>query len=309
MKMPVARPGRWVKGESKSLLARLRTPAPGETARDTVNGEVAVDEPTIAQHDGDRRASWFSWRALVVGCVLGAFSVLAVLRSFPSVAAAIVPTPEPTFAASQKSSEPTRSRETSVAQDGSEHPATPAGDTASFANIVRAHHAKHAAASRDSSKLGRETDDDVASVSRGPRETKKSPRRAGMDAPGERSEKPRGSKHVKIFRLPSLGDEAPSVDGVWREAGGRGARRTSADFEAVRTGNAVAGSKELSDARNDPPVARSGAVAAAEAASRGDVTRNSVDDAAMEDARASTATALDGAYQKSVRRDVRGESF
>ena len=104
--MPVAAPGRWVKGEAKSLLGgtRPRTPAPGESPRVAENAGTKVAEyrstPPVARHDGDRRGSpWFSWRAIAVGCVLGALAVLAVLRAFPSVAAAVVPTPGPAVAA------------------------------------------------------------------------------------------------------------------------------------------------------------------------------------------------------------------
>ena len=107
--MPVAAPGRWVKGEAKSLLGgtRPRTPAPGESPRVAENAGTKVAEyrstPPVARHDGDRRGSpWFSWRAIAVGCVLGALAVLAVLRAFPSVAAAVVPTPGPAVAVSHQ---------------------------------------------------------------------------------------------------------------------------------------------------------------------------------------------------------------
>lgn len=144
--MPVAAPGRWVKGEAKSLLGgtRPRTPAPGESARVAENAGTKDAEyrstPPVARHDGDRRGSpWFSWRAIAVGCVLGALAVLAVLRAFPSVAAAVVPAPEPAVAAPRQSgrAEPSSSR----ALEPSAKPASRA--TESFADIVRAHHAKH----------------------------------------------------------------------------------------------------------------------------------------------------------------------
>ena len=142
--MPVAAPGRWVKGEAKSLLGgtRPRTPAPGESARPAENAKGAEyrSTPPIARHEGDRRGSpWFSWRAIAVGCVLGALVVLAVFRAFPSVAAAVVPTPGSAVSASWQTSqaEPSSSR----AAEPSAKPAKPR-TTESFADIVRAHHAK-----------------------------------------------------------------------------------------------------------------------------------------------------------------------
>ena len=136
--MPVAAPGRWVKGEAKSLLGgtRPRTPAPGESARVAENAGTKDAEyrstPPVARHDGDRRGSpWFSWRAIALGCVLGALAVLAVLRAFPSVAAAVVPTPGPAVAAPREAGP-----SASLAVE-------PSAKAESFADIVRAHHAKH----------------------------------------------------------------------------------------------------------------------------------------------------------------------
>ena len=169
--MPVAAPGRWVKGEAKSLLGgtRPRTPAPGESPRVAENAGTKVAEyrstPPVARHDGDRRGSpWFSWRAIAVGCVLGALAVLAVLRAFPSVAAAVVPTPGPAVAAPREAGP-----SASLAVE-------PSAKAESFADIVRAHHAKHLEDAKASSgrrrassdsKLGTHADADERSVGLG----------------------------------------------------------------------------------------------------------------------------------------------
>lgn len=169
--MPVAAPGRWVKGEAKSLLGgtRPRTPAPGESPRVAENAGTKVAEhrstPPVARHDGDRRGSpWFSWRAIAVGCVLGALAVLAVLRAFPSVAAAVVPTPGPAVAAPREAGP-----SASLAVE-------PSAKAESFADIVRAHHAKHLEGAKASSgrrrassdsKLGTHADADERSVGLG----------------------------------------------------------------------------------------------------------------------------------------------
>ena len=56
--MPVAAPGRWVKGEAKSLLGgtRPRTPAPGESARVAENAGTKDAEyrstPPVVSRDG-----------------------------------------------------------------------------------------------------------------------------------------------------------------------------------------------------------------------------------------------------------------
>ena len=119
----------------------------------------------VARHDGDRRGSpWFSWRAIAVGCVLGALAVLAVLRAFPSVAAAVVPTPGPAVAAPREAGP-----SASLAVE-------PSAKAESFADIVRAHHAKHLEDAKASSgrrrassdsKLGTHADADERSVGLG----------------------------------------------------------------------------------------------------------------------------------------------
>ena len=356
--MPVAAPGRWVKGEAKSLLGgtRPRTPAPGESARPAENAKGAEyrSTPPIARHEGDRRGSpWFSWRAIAVGCVLGALVVLAVFRAFPSVAAAVVPTPGSAVSASWQTSqaEPSSSR----AAEPSAKPAKPR-TTESFADIVRAHHAKRLGdleassgrlrASSDS-KPGARADADaplglrkVSAETGGPpreddsragehhhhrvrreraakrpssasdtqrlHEQNAAPRRAAAVEPkrhaARRETRPSSKPHSKKYRSAALGDAeqseaAASAGGAWRSGLAKDAR--PAFMTTVPTAK---------------PAALLGAVATAEAASRGEASGADVGDALVDDVQHSAASALRfeaglGREARETRRVVEGEAF
>ena len=359
--MPVAAPGRWVKGESKSLLGgtRPRTPAPGESARAPENAKGAEYRSTpIARHEGDRRGSpWFSWRAIALGCVLGALAVLAVLRAFPSVAAAVVPAPEPAVAAPRRTgrAEPSSSR----ALEPSAKPASRA--TESFADIVRAHHAKHLEDARTSSerlprssgsKLGTRADaDETPGLGEKKTENAKddvrrrrrrrveregaftdeehadtssrtaAPRRAAAVEPKRlithTTERRDAATRVvskrsrsRTHRVAMLGDAAPdaehsaaasvlesSAGGAWRSGLARDARPAF-----------------VTPTPSSNPEARLGAVATAEAASRGEASAADVGDALVDDVRDSAASALRfeaglGREARETRRDVEGEAF
>ena len=356
--MPVAAPGRWVKGEAKSLLGgtRPRTPAPGESARPAENAKGAEyrSTPPIARHEGDRRGSpWFSWRAIAVGCVLGALVVLAVFRAFPSVAAAVVPTPGSAVSASWQTSqaEPSSSR----AAEPSAKPAKPR-TTESFADIVRAHHAKRLGDLEASSgrlrassdwKPGARADADaplglrkVSAETGGPpreddsragehhhhrvrreraakrpssasdtqrlHEQNAAPRRAAAVEPkrhaARRETRPSSKPHSKKYRSAALGDAeqseaAASAGGAWRSGLAKDAR--PAFMTTVPTAK---------------PAALLGAVATAEAASRGEASGADVGDALVDDVRNSAASALRfearlGREARETRRDVEGEAF
>ena len=358
--MPVAAPGRWVKGEAKSLLGgtRPRTPAPGESARAPENAKGAEYRSTpIARHEGDRRGSpWFSWRAIALGCVLGALAVLAVLRAFPSVAAAVVPAPEPAVAAPRRTGrEPSSSR----ALEPSAKPASRA--TGSFADIVRAHHAKHLEDARTSSerlprssgsKLGTRADaDETPGLGEKKTENAKdderrrrrrrveregaftnedrddassqtaAPRRAAAVEPKRlithTTERRDAATRVvskrsrsRTHRVAMLGDAAPdaehsaaasvlesSAGGAWRSGLARDARPAF-----------------VTPTPSSNPEARLGAVATAEAASRGEASAADVGDALVDDVRDSAASALRfearlGREARETRRDVEGEAF
>ena len=356
--MPVAAPGRWVKGEAKSLLGgtRPRTPAPGESALAAENAKGAEyrSTPPTARHDGDRRGSpWFSWRATAVGCVLGALAVLAVFRAFPSVAAAVVPTPESVVAAPWETSqaEPSSSR----AVEPSTKPAS--RTTESFADIVRAHHAKRLEDSKvppgrrrasSDSKMGAHADGPDASLgvrkvsaetveppreedsrqqqhhhhrvrrerattlassasdTHQRRETHSNPRRAVAVEPKRhatrRETHPNAKPRSKKYRSAALGDAelneaAASADGVWRSGLGIGAGPTFA-----------------TSAPSAKPAALLGAVATAEAASRGEASGADVGDALVDDVQHSAASALRfeaglGREARETRRVVEGEAF
>lgn len=391
--MPVAAPGRWVKGEAKSLLGgtRPRTPAPGESARVAENAGTKDAEyrstPPVARHDGDRRGSpWFSWRAIAVGCVLGALAVLAVLRAFPSVAAAVVPTPGPAVAAPRE------------AGPSAALAVEPSAKAESFADIVRAHHAKHLEDAKASSgrrraasdsKLGThaETDErpvglpgrveDLETELREPtvggedsaarrrrrrrvtrnadaRETKRisenesrddarhgtsaAPRRAASVGSRERSRtkrhessqssrarekktnaressaEPRSpSARLETYVSAALGDAAVSVD----DGSGSffASARESSAGGAWRSGLARdARPAFVTPPLSSKPEARLGAVATAEAASRGEASAADVGDALVDDVRDSAASALRfeaglGRQARETRRDVEGEAF
>ena len=99
--MPVAQPGRWVKSEAKSLLGgkKPRTRSAGATAGDTQNADDLNPHPrgdATRESDGSsRNASYVTgWRALLMGCVIGALAMVAGLWSFPVVAEAFVPSSE-----------------------------------------------------------------------------------------------------------------------------------------------------------------------------------------------------------------------
>lgn len=359
--MPVAAPGRWVKGEAKSLLGgtRPRTPAPGESARAPENAKGAEYRSTpIARHEGARRGSpWFSWRAIALGCVLGALAVLAVLRAFPSVAAAVVPAPEPAVAAPRQSgrAEPSSSR----ALEPSAKPASRA--TESFADIVRAHHAKHLEDARTSSerlrgssgsKLGTRADADetpglgkkkVEDAEVGERRRRRrrveregalrdeerddissriaAPRRAAAEETPKRhaTEKPDAptrvvSKHSRSrthMSFAKLGDAAPDAE----HSAAKASALESSAGGAWRSGLARdARPAFVTPPLSSKPEARLGAVATAEAASRGEASAADVGDALVDDVRDSAASALRfeaglGREARETRRDVEGEAF
>ena len=354
--MPVAAPGRWVKGEAKSLLGgtRPRTPAPGESPRVAENAGTKVAEyrstPPVARHDGDRRGSpWFSWRAIAVGCVLGALAVLAVLRAFPSVAAAVVPTPGPAVAAPREAGP-----SASLAVE-------PSAKAESFADIVRAHHAKHLEDARTSSerlprssgsKVGTRADaDETPGLGEKKTENAKddvrrrrrrrveregaftdeehadtssrtaAPRRAAAVEPKRlithTTERRDAATRVvskrsrsRTHRVAMLGDAAPdaehsatasvlesSAGGAWRSGLARDARPAF-----------------VTPTPSSNPEARLGAVATAEAASRGEASAADVGDALVDDVRDSAASALRfeaglGREARETRRDVEGEAF
>lgn len=354
--MPVAAPGRWVKGEAKSLLGgtRPRTPAPGESARVAENAGTKDAEyrstPPVARHDGDRRGSpWFSWRAIALGCVLGALAVLAVLRAFPSVAAAVVPTPGPAVAAPRE------------AGPSAALAVEPSAKAESFADIVRAHHAKHLEDARTSSerlrgssgsKLGTRADADetpglgkkkVEDAEVGERRRRRrrveregalrdeerddtssriaAPRRAAAEETPKRhaTEKPDAptrvvSKHSRSrthMSFAKLGDAAPDAE----HSAAKASALESSAGGAWRSGLARdARPAFVTPPLSSKPEARLGAVATAEAASRGEASAADVGDALVDDVRDSAASALRfeaglGREARETRRDVEGEAF
>lgn len=288
-----------------------RTAVPGERAGATESGR-AVRAPESKPVDGSSsRGSYpLAWRApLLMGCVIGALSVIAVMWTFPTVAAAIVPNSVPEVAAQQHATQthfpdpqvqrPLFARKQNTPTQGTPQPE---GDETSFLEIVRAHHAKRANTADVESDEKAELGVDVRigkSLHHGKKNANgkhasSSPRRAGNHESDSKN-----SKEIKMFRLPELGG---SVTGVWRSGLEQGMRPEVENWPED-------GEHQIEYKKQNAhpkPVARLGAEATATLASIGEATGKQVGEALVSDLfdSASNALAMDGESEKQERRDV-----
>ena len=337
--MPVAQPGRWVKSEAKSLLGgkKPRTRSAGATAGDTENADDLNPHPrgdATRESDGSsRNASYVTgWRALLMGCVIGALAMVAGLWSFPVVAEAFVPSSEANVAGQRAKSAAVGpnnvATQQSVPTQGEEQPRTAkTASQQSFLEIVRAHHVKRSASARAESEkaatLGVDIGDGKAkshhggerkkeSQNRGGRKKEKesrAPRRAG-DGEGRGAPKHHHSTQIKTFQLPTLGDASGEVwRSGWPELRTRPESGVTeeASLEARVTEEVVLHPNQNQRKANRPS-ARLGAEATAAAAAIGLASGKQVGEARMRDVRAAARSALDaadGVTAKQERRDVR----